>query len=74
MGNASPWLQYNFDVRANLAAGTTYRLRFADVSNVSPILMGVDNVSLDYTPASAVPELPSALLFFAALGFVRRRK
>ena len=73
MGNPSPWVQYTFDVKANLVAGKTYRLRFGDVSNINPILMGVDNVSLNYT-AAALPEVGSAWLLLAAIPLLRRRR
>jgi hypothetical protein len=56
-------------------AGTTVRLRFADVDNVAPFNLGIDNVRLSSAP-TAVPE-PSSLLLMCAGGLtlacIRRR-
>ena len=49
-------------------AGQTLRLRFAEVDNVAPFQLGVDNVSLDVAP---VPEPSSlTLMGIGAFGLV----
>ena len=76
----NPYSTYTFDLTTIVAAGQTYRLRFAEVDNLSALNIGVDNVNLFATP-SAVPEPgPLALLLGAATVFggwrlqqVRRR-
>ncbi|HZF81631.1 MAG TPA: PQQ-dependent sugar dehydrogenase, partial [Rubrivivax sp.] len=67
------------DITALLAAraGQTLRLRFAEVDNLGPQQMGVDNVGFA-TPTVALPEPGSLALVVAAamaagLGTVRRR-
>jgi len=66
---------YSFDLSDVLAAGGSYTLRFATVSNVKAMQMGIDDVSLQ---VSTVPEPDSLALLFAGLGVVgtiaRRRK
>lgn len=62
------------DVTAVLQAnqGQTLRLRFAEVDNVAPFNLGVDNVDIN-----AVPEPASWMLVFGALigtGFIRSRR
>ncbi|MBI1321578.1 hypothetical protein GC170_00100 [bacterium] len=51
--------------------GQTLRLRFAEVDNVAPLQMGIDNVSL-----TAVPEPASVVLCGTGLliGFIRSRR
>jgi hypothetical protein len=67
---------YSFDVGADLAAGGNYVLRFAAVTNVAQMQIGIDNVSLNVTP---VPEPESYAMLLAGLGLLggvaaRRRK
>lgn len=77
----NPYLQYSFDLFSlltPLTAGETYRLRFAQVDNISPINMGVDNISLFAAPASTTPE-PGAIALLAAVSvtgsvFAARRR
>lgn len=66
----------NLGALLNANVGTTLRLRFAEVDNVGPFTLGVDNVSLE---TSAVPE-PSSLLcgglglsLLGGVGWIRRR-
>lgn len=58
---------YSFDLSDVLAVGGNYTLRFALVSNVAQMQMGVDDVSLQVT---AVPEPGSLAMFFAGLGLM----
>jgi len=44
------------NITANVQAGQTYVLRFAEVSNQNPLNFGVDNVSIDFQGAIALPE------------------
>jgi len=74
----SGYTSLNFNLNSLFSAnvGQTLRLRFAEVDNVSPFQLGVDNVSLE-SPAAAVPE-PATLLSLGAsllvlLGLRRRR-
>ena len=71
---ASGYTNFTADLTTLLQAnlGQTLRLRFAEVDNVAPFNMGVDNVSID-----AVPE-PSTWIMMSggllALGFAKRRR
>jgi len=42
----NPYLNYSFDLASVLTPGQSYRLRFAEVDNLSSLNQGVDNVSL----------------------------
>ncbi len=72
---------YSFDITNDVVSGGVYQLRFAEVNNEDTLYQGVDNVSVQYTPAAqpptAVPEPSSlALLCLGALGLAvptRRR-
>lgn len=65
---------YSFDLTPWLATGGSYQLRFASVANAGPLVVGIDDVSLDVRP---VPE-PSAWAMLAAglaaLGFTAQRR
>ena len=68
------YADYSFDLTPYLAAGGTYQLRFANVANAGPLVVGIDNVSLDVRP---VPEPSSWAMLaagMAALGFVAQRR
>lgn len=51
----NPYLNYTFNLTAFLTPGQSYRLRFAEVDNLSALNVGVDNVSLTASE-TAVPE------------------
>lgn len=76
-GNANtsnPYTNFTYDLSSDLAAGGTFTLRFATVSNQGALQLGVDNVSLLVTP---VPEVDSYAMLLAGLGvmgFVVRRR
>jgi len=56
--------------------GQTVRLRFAEADNLAPFNLGVDNVSIEVTDGSTIPEPASFLMAAAALaglGILRRR-
>jgi len=64
------------DVTALLQAnqGQTLRLRFAEVDNVAPFNLGVDNVNFT---AAAIPWPSSWIMVFGSLlgvAFIRRRR
>jgi hypothetical protein len=45
-----------FDITSLVAAGGTFQLRFAEVDNENFFNLGVDNVSVNFTAATGVPE------------------
>ena len=57
----NPYTDYQFDLTGLLAPGQTYRLRFAEVDNLSALNMGVDNVRITAT-AAPTPEPGSLAL------------
>ncbi len=75
-GNAppNPYLSYAFDITPYVTPGLTYRLRWAEVDNLSALNVGVDNVSVLASP-NAVPEPgPLSLLLGLAFGFAVWRR
>jgi hypothetical protein len=64
----SGYNHFSVDVTSalNANAGTTLRLRFAEVDNVFAFQFGVDNVSLTSAAVTGVPEPPSLLPLLAA--------
>jgi hypothetical protein len=69
-GQARPYVQYEFNIAANVTAGQSYTLRFGDVQNVAVIALGVDNVSINYVSgASAIPEPGAGWLCLLVLAF-----
>ncbi len=48
----NPYIPYVFDITAAVGAGGTYQLRFAEVDNQLFLQQGVDNVSIEFTPAA----------------------
>jgi hypothetical protein len=71
--NPHPYTNNVFDITSLVAAGGTFQLRFAETDNLNTLNMGVDNVSIDYTPGGIVPE-PSgpALTLLGLAAFVVR--
>jgi hypothetical protein len=72
------YTNFTFDLSLLLAAnaGQTLRLRFAEVDNIFPFQLGIDNVSLDQ-PAAVIPEPASLLLLgtgLVALTWRRRQR
>jgi hypothetical protein len=66
--NPNPFTRYIVDITAIVGAGGLYDLRFAEVDNLLFFQMGVDNVSVLYTPRDdgAVPE-PMTLAVWSTL-------
>jgi len=65
----NPYLSYSFNITPLVSGGGTFRLRFAEVDNLSALNVGVDNVSVQLTQ-TVIPE-PSTLallLVGAAVG------
>jgi hypothetical protein len=76
LNTVNNYSNYSFDVGTDLAAGGNYVLRFAAVTNLAQMQVGIDNVSLNVTP---VPEPESYAMLLAGLGLLggvaaRRRK
>lgn len=64
-GVPNPYQSYSFDISALVASGGIYRLRFAEVDNLSALNVGVDNVSV-LAVAPTVPEPGSLMLVIGA--------
>jgi hypothetical protein len=68
----NPYSSYFFDLTPQLGGGGNFRIRFAEVDNISPLNVGVDNVNLQ-----AVPE-PGTLALLGGgllcLGYLLRRR
>jgi hypothetical protein len=71
---ANPYLSYSFNLSNLLAAGGTYTLRFASVSNDDQLQMGIDNVSLSVTPVPEPDTYAMLLSGLGLMGFVVRRR
>jgi hypothetical protein len=63
--NPHAYTNDTFDITSQVGSGGTFQLRFAEVDNQNFLNLGVDNVSINFTPAG-VPE-PSGIAL-AALG------
>ncbi len=64
----NPYVSFSFDITALVGAGGTFQLRFAEVDNIGFFNMGVDNVSINATPAHhPVPEPVTLLLLGTGL-------
>jgi PEP-CTERM motif len=71
----NPFTSYFFDLTPQLGGGGNFRIRFAEVDNISPLNVGVDNVSLN--ALAAVPEPGTFALLgvgLVPLGFLLRRR
>jgi hypothetical protein len=69
--NPNPFKHYSFDVTALVGAGGTFELRFAEVDNQFFQNMGVDNVSVMFTPrdtGGVVPEPISVIVWGTIAG------
>ena len=72
-GTTHPFVHYMFDLTTLLSGGGTFILRFAEVDNQLFFNTGVDNVSIQATDASDVPEPTSMMLLGTGLaGLVAR--
>ena len=60
--NPHAYTNRSFDITSLVGAGGAFQLRFAEVDNQNFLNMGVDNVSVDYTAATGVPEPPPSRL------------
>jgi hypothetical protein len=60
--NPHAYTNRSFDITSLVGAGGTFQLRFAEVDNQLFLNMGVDNVNIDYTAATGVPEPGSLVL------------
>jgi len=67
--NPNAYTSYSDNITSLVSAGSTYILRFGEVNNVDVLNMGVDNVSIVFTPAST-PEPASIFLTVAGLAGV----
>lgn len=65
------YTSYSFDITALVASGETYRIRFAETDNTGFLNMGVDNVSVQFTP---IPEPASAAFACVLLAAWRSRR
>src|SRR5262245_12116117 len=61
----NPFTHFSFDVTSLLSSGGTFQLRFAEVDNQFFFNMGVDNVSIQETQESVVPEPGSFILLLS---------
>ena len=66
--NPHAYTTYSFNITPLVGAGGAFQIRFAEVDNQNLFNLGVDNVSINFTAATAVPE-PSSLAL-VALGFI----
>ncbi|MBC8139905.1 MAG: hypothetical protein H7Y38_00530 [Armatimonadetes bacterium] len=73
------WENQQVDVTSGLQIGQNYTLRFAVVKNKQELLLGVDNVSLDFIGTVIIPETNTAglmglpMLLACAITLIRRR-
>ena len=69
------WEQRDIDLTGNLQFGQNYTVRFAVVSNGAPVILGVDNVSLDFIGRVIIPEAGTGWLALipGAVLLIRRR-
>jgi hypothetical protein len=66
--NPHAYTNDTFDITSLVGSGGTFQLRFAEVDNQNFLNLGVDNVSVNFTAATGVPESSSILL--SALGLM----
>lgn len=69
--NAAPipnaYTNYSFNITSLVSAGGTFTLRFAEVDNLGPLNMGIDNVSIVTTAVTPTPEPDSVTLGFLSM-------
>jgi hypothetical protein len=58
--NPNPYTNYSYNITSLVSGGGTYYVRIGEVNNVDTLNLGVDNVSVVYTPTSA-PEPGSTM-------------
>jgi hypothetical protein len=68
--NPNHYTNYTDNITSLVGSGGTFTLRFAEVNNVNYLNMGVDNVSVVFTPTTATPEPSSIVLTLSALGAI----
>jgi hypothetical protein len=68
----NPYTSYFFDLTPQLGGGANFRIRFAEVDNISPINVGVDNASVNAVPEPGTFALLGGGLI--ALGIWLRRR
>jgi PEP-CTERM motif len=77
-GTPNPYIHYSFDILPFLTAGKTYQIDFLESDQVSPMHVGVDNVSIQDVVTTSAPEPSSLALLFVGLGavglFARRQR
>lgn len=70
---SNPYTSYSFDITPFTRSGGTFQLRFADVSNLAAINLGVDNVSVTTTtPEPSAAWLVSIGILALAAGKLRK--
>ncbi|CAN5196517.1 hypothetical protein BH20VER2_BH20VER2_12150 [soil metagenome] len=74
--NPNAYTNYSFDITSLAGAGGTFVLRFAEVDNQQFFNQGVDNVSINASPAG-VPDNGSTFVLLGAgllaMAAIRRR-
>jgi hypothetical protein len=68
--NPNQYTNYTDNITSLVGAGGAFTLRFAEVNNVNYLNMGVDSVSVVFTPSTSTPEPSTIVLTLSALGAV----
>ena len=69
----NPYTTYTFNITALVGGGGTYTLRFAQVDNQNFLNLGVDNVSINFTPIPEPSGLALSVLGAVSMLFFRGR-